>query len=294
MQLMFLAVWVAQACFPADVQTGYFSHYGQSPTDGTIDYHQRESGKLPKDMSQYIGVIAVKDCKLVGRDAWLKFQDERVNPDYIGIWLPVKIFDCSGHVETTEWMNENNIVGELGYYISNAMGVYKQGQIEGEMILTAPADIEWICEEGAEQTPIPVMVPPPTPEGTKTIPQVLTAQAPTATPTTAPTAAIVWRKITSSAQALPYGPPTKTPEPSTITKPIVESKMGASTVFDAIDNLPLIFAGFFVVNWTCFGVIMYLLGRLANLRRSAEKLEQALDMVLSLLQAERSDIDIDT
>ncbi len=50
-------------------ETGLWTFYDQNPTDGTIDYHQNVSGKLPQDMSQFDGVIAIAaDCSTVGKE----------------------------------------------------------------------------------------------------------------------------------------------------------------------------------------------------------------------------------
>lgn len=278
LQLMFLAIIAsAQICQPGNLRQGYFSQYSQSPTDGTIAYHQDRSGKLPQDISAYVGVVAVRDCGLVGDDAWIRITDERTNPDYVGSWLPVKIFDCSGHVETTEWMDDHNILGELGYYLANDLDLYGKGDISGEMILEAPASVEMICEPATMDelaTPIPVYVP----QSTLTIPQMLTPEVetptitPTATPTPLPTAAVIWRAVTSSARAIAFEA-TPTPRPAMVEVPILNVQ-DSVTVFDTIENLPLILASLFFIFWLGFGLLMFLIGRLSS--RSAGKADRTL------------------
>lgn len=288
-QLLLLAMlFFSQVCSPKDLRSGYFSQYGQSPTDGTIHYHQNKSGKLPQDMSQYVGVIAVKDCGLVGDDAWIRFTDDRIEDEYAGLWLPVKIFDCSGHVETTEWMNENNIIGELGYYLANDLNIYGQTQIFGEMILVAPASVERICEP-EETTPIPVYVP----VGTPTVPQLLTAESEiseissaTPTATTPPTAAIVWRTIANTTRTAMMSA-TPTPGTTMVQAPLARSQVKTVTVFDAIENLPLVLAGLAFGLWLGFGLLMFLFGRMSS--RSAGKVDHTLyqdrDSILTSAQA---------
>ena len=132
-------------CKPVDAQDGYFSHYSQPPTDGTIPYHQNESGLLPQDLHSYAGVVAVADCSLVGSDAWVYITDSRATAEYRYRWLPVKVFDCSGHSQTTEWMNQNNILGELGYYLAQKIGIYRNGGIEGRFLPYDPATARLTC-----------------------------------------------------------------------------------------------------------------------------------------------------
>lgn len=132
-------------CHPRDALSGYFSHYTQSPTDGTIAYHQEVSSLLPHDMAPYKGVVAVADCSLVGQDAWIWITDQRAAPGYTRTWLFVKVFDCSGHASTTMWMNQNNIVGELGYYLVRDIGLLHQGGIEGEIVFQDPETSPRTC-----------------------------------------------------------------------------------------------------------------------------------------------------
>jgi len=133
---------VAFIVFPyanfTNAEFGYFSHYEQSPTDGTIAFRQNESGELPDDLSRYAGVVAVADCSLIGDDAWIYLTDLRVPAEYGFVWLPVKVFDCSGDMETSSWMRKNNIIGELGYYLTMKTGLYKQGGIRGKITFKNP------------------------------------------------------------------------------------------------------------------------------------------------------------
>jgi hypothetical protein len=176
----------------AEYSSGYFSLYGQSPTDGTIDYHQTISGKLPQDLSPYVGVIAaIDDCSLVGQDAWIRLTDSYTPIEYWNRWLPVKIFDCGGHQESIEnFFKPNNIIGELGYYIANDAGVYHLSRgIAGDLALENPARS---CSD--EPAMIPVMLPDITPESTPAPTPIEIAEA--VTPEPAVTRIILPRLVT--------------------------------------------------------------------------------------------------
>ena len=174
--LLALALAFLPVCTRPDVvyASGFFSLYGQSPTDGTIDYHQNVDGRLPQDMSPYAGVIAViDDCSLVGRDAWIRLTDYHTPIEYWNHWLPVKIFDCGGHQESIEnFFKPNNIIGELGYYIANDAGVYDlQRGIAGDLALEDPTMACATPTPISSPTPEPTETPtlaPPTPEPTET------------------------------------------------------------------------------------------------------------------------------
>lgn len=297
LKIIFLAIFASQVCQPEGLRQGYFSQYGKSPTDGTIAYHQNESGRLPQDMSQYVGVIAVKDCSLVGDDAWIRIIDERANPEYAGFWLPVKIFDCSGHTETTEWMNENNILGELGYYLAQALDLNGEGQIPGEIILTAPASVERICEPTEEiPTPIPVYEP----HGTLTVPQILTeeAEVPTTTPTptytTIPPAVIVWHAVANTTRtAMMSATPTPTPGLTMVDVPLVNTQVKNVTAFDTIENLPLVLACLAFGLWIGFGSLMFLAGlffRSVRDNRSQAEMASVLSDLRDTLQKQYPDL----
>ena len=109
---------------PFPVTSGYWSRYAEEPTLDTIHYRQAV-GDLPLDLSGYAGVIAVADCKLVGRDAWIQVEDSK--------WLRTIIFDCSGHAETSRWMKEGRIIGELGYGLAKELGTTRRGGVPGKL-----------------------------------------------------------------------------------------------------------------------------------------------------------------
>lgn len=89
--------------------TGYLSAYGQAPTEGTIIARQ-QWGQLPQDMSPYDGVIALRDARFIGQVATLNVDGQIFN---------VIVFDCPGDSETLAWMDENAILGEIGYDLAS-------------------------------------------------------------------------------------------------------------------------------------------------------------------------------
>lgn len=107
------------------METGWLSQYAQSPTDGTIEFRQ-QVGQLPDDLDYLDGLIAVADCDRIGHEALLSIDH--------GPWLHVAVFDCSGHASTTAWMKDNNIIGELSYYMAVEHGIVGQGGIEGRIV----------------------------------------------------------------------------------------------------------------------------------------------------------------
>lgn len=89
------------------VISGYLSAYDKTPTDATIAYRQK-MGEIPHDLSGYDGVIAVRNCQHIGKRA-------KVTTDH-GV-LNMLVFDCAGKSDGGDkWMDDNNIVGEIGYY----------------------------------------------------------------------------------------------------------------------------------------------------------------------------------
>ncbi len=70
---------------------GFFSYYGKSPTDGTIDWRIGAGQIDPEDLAQAAGVIALSGCDRMGDTVWVRVYG-RANDG----WLPVIVFDCAG------------------------------------------------------------------------------------------------------------------------------------------------------------------------------------------------------
>jgi len=110
------------------VMDGWLSQYDQGPTDGTI-VHNQEAGLIPQDLSAYAGVVATESCEHVGKPALLAAA---------GRWLPVMIFDCSGDQESTDWMLDNNIVAEVGYYLAIELDMLDRGGVRAKLMILTP------------------------------------------------------------------------------------------------------------------------------------------------------------
>lgn len=103
-----------------DEMHGYLSEYSEAPTIGTVNYRIHTSKQLPEDAwHRYDTFIAVHDCDLIGREGWLHIPAENLK-------LKAVVFDCSGDVETSQWMKDNNILGEVDYYTAKRYNVTSQ------------------------------------------------------------------------------------------------------------------------------------------------------------------------
>ena len=104
---------------------GWLSQYAQTPTDATIAYRQ-EMGQIPQDLSPYVGMIAVEDCKHIGSDAYLYAKDN---------WHRVLVFDCLGRDVEPNWMQDNSIIAETGYYLTQHLDTVGQGGIDARLVI---------------------------------------------------------------------------------------------------------------------------------------------------------------
>lgn len=131
-------------------KSGMWSQYNRGPTDSQIWYHTEVTGKL-SDPDRYDGFIAVIDCDLVGDDAWIQIGSHEQ-------WLHVFIFDCSGHWHTTEWMNENGILGEVDYYTMRELGVPPMRGVRGKITFN-PLHVmtqcyqKGVCDDDEKESP---------------------------------------------------------------------------------------------------------------------------------------------
>jgi hypothetical protein len=112
-----------------NVRKGLLSQYARGPTDAQIWYHETVTGLL-SDYDDYDGMIAVLNCELVGRDAWIKIEDSP--------WLHVFVGDCSGHSSTTNWMRRANILFEMDWYLKERFGVPDLKAVPGEIAWQNP------------------------------------------------------------------------------------------------------------------------------------------------------------
>lgn len=113
---------------------GTLSQYAPGVMQRVI--HTRQAGltahKLPADLSAYDGFVAVEDCSQVGKEVYLRPKG--------GEWELFLIADCSGHTATSQWMQRNNIIGEVDYETAVRWGTLHRG-IKAEMAVMLEADL---------------------------------------------------------------------------------------------------------------------------------------------------------
>ena len=143
--------------------TGLWTFYHQNPTDGTIDYHQNVSEKLPQDLSDFDGVVAlVLGCRDVGKEAWIRITEPHIPVEHWNRWKHVMVFDCGGDSESIEnFFRPNNIIGELGYYLARDTGAMPLGRaVEGDFTFEDPT---MVCPTTPTPSPAPTLTPINTP-----------------------------------------------------------------------------------------------------------------------------------
>lgn len=116
------------------VISGNFTHYAQSPTDGTLDYRQ-DIGQLPESLWGYTVYLATIETCDVGATGWIRPVYEH-GP---GEWERFVVFDCAGHAETVDgFFRPNRVIGEIDYYTAMRWNTIGHG-IGGEIV--------WINED---------------------------------------------------------------------------------------------------------------------------------------------------
>ncbi len=110
-------------CNDHQLSSHWFSQYAQAPTDGTMEYRW-SVGDIPLDMSLYSGVIAVEDCKRIGQEAMINIKNR---------WFRTIVFDCLARNEYN-WMQEKNIIAELGFYLARKAGVDVGEGVKGNLV----------------------------------------------------------------------------------------------------------------------------------------------------------------
>lgn len=107
--MLLLFLLLPPASHPPELLTGYASGYAPGVFEGVVRW-RLDTGvwRVRPRWDWYYqahGYIATTDCAKVGSMATLY--------DPNGKSYRVLVGDCSGHVETTAWMLDNNIVVEL-------------------------------------------------------------------------------------------------------------------------------------------------------------------------------------
>lgn len=97
----------AKSITKVQIYEGWLSAYDKEPTDATIAY-RIENGDIEPGAEVH---LAVSDCKRIGETGTIILPDG-VEKDYV-------VFDCASrnpNDPTREWLETNNIVGEIDYY----------------------------------------------------------------------------------------------------------------------------------------------------------------------------------
>lgn len=90
---------------------GIASQYAPHKMESVIAIRQipgRTTYTITRDLSKYDGFVAMESCAELGNEYYIR-------PQGYTDWELFLVVDCSGHVETTEWMLRNNIVIEVDY-----------------------------------------------------------------------------------------------------------------------------------------------------------------------------------
>lgn len=93
--------------------SGILSQYSPGVMNNTI-HQQQILGRLPFPTPQVEGYLAVENCSRIGENVWI---DQ----------LKFLITDCSGSLQTSQWMWNNNILGEVDYETALRWGTIGRG-----------------------------------------------------------------------------------------------------------------------------------------------------------------------
>jgi len=123
--------------------TGIVSQYGPGRMESNLA--TRQAGLTaytpPQDLSRYDGFIAVNDCADIGTVYYIRPLECE-----ICAWERFLAVDCSGHAETTRWMNKYKIFGEIGYKSVERFSDYLGKDMTGRGIPVMIAVEEWRWE----------------------------------------------------------------------------------------------------------------------------------------------------
>ena len=97
------------------------SQYDPGVMDRVIATRQAglTSMNLPQALPKVDGYIALESCARIGEIVRIRHEGDP--------WESFLVTDCSGHVETTDWMLRNNIFGEVDYETAVRWNVLGRG-----------------------------------------------------------------------------------------------------------------------------------------------------------------------
>ena len=122
-------MFVAKAIIIVTLLSGIASQYSPGVMDSVV--RVRQSGKTAMDLPAVLpavdGFVAMEDCAMVGEIVFIRPKGE-------SHWDSFLVADCSGHSETSAWMERNNILVELGYNAAKRYNTVGYG-LEIELML---------------------------------------------------------------------------------------------------------------------------------------------------------------
>ena len=116
------------------IAVAWASQYGNGVAEQVIHVrqHRNVTYKLPLELPEVDGYIAVRDCHHIGEVWQLRPEGE----DYIEDFL---VLDCSGSAETSAWMDRNNILVEVDFQTARRWLTVNRGiRIERVRVVNIP------------------------------------------------------------------------------------------------------------------------------------------------------------
>ena len=122
-------MFIAKAVIIATLLSGFASQYAPGVMESVV--RVRQSGRTAMDLPAVLpavdGFVAMEDCAMIGQIVYIR-------PKRKTEWDSFLVADCSGHSETSAWMERNNILVEFGYNAAKRYGTIGRG-IEIELML---------------------------------------------------------------------------------------------------------------------------------------------------------------
>lgn len=101
------SVSAAVAISDPSVIVGWASQYGAGVSERVIRKRQ-EFNQLGSDLPPVDGFVALVTCDRLGEVVWIR-------PVGAEVWERFLVIDCSGHANTTSWMNSSGILAEVDH-----------------------------------------------------------------------------------------------------------------------------------------------------------------------------------
>ena len=122
-------MFIAKAVIIATILSGFASQYSPGVMESVV--RVRQSGRTAMDLPAVLpavdGFVAMEDCAMIGQIVYIRPKGETE-------WDSFLVADCSGHAETSAWMERNDILVEFGYNAAKRYGTIGRG-LEIELML---------------------------------------------------------------------------------------------------------------------------------------------------------------